>query len=242
MRIPLLYIPGFGLIKSLKIEHFYKSDKYFVPIGCDCHPAYLLRKMHLRTESLPFDWLNIKPLNSLEYIYRNIIGNFKGTLLDLKLNPQGHIISSNFPYAEFYHEKSLINSEDTRKKITKRINRLKEILEIKNIVFLHNIPSKSLESLAQVTYYLKYLDKMKGIIKENDTIHIYIRYDEKLLGNKDNIDILCQELKSRNVAFTKYSRNLEKNGEWGLVRDYPALLKDLKIPFSRSLLPKIYFS
>lgn len=41
------------------IENRYKCKHIIIPIGCDCHPAYMLSSIHLRKISLPFDWLNM---------------------------------------------------------------------------------------------------------------------------------------------------------------------------------------
>ena len=34
--------------------------KYYIPLGCDCHPAGILGKLRLRKDSLPFDWSEIR--------------------------------------------------------------------------------------------------------------------------------------------------------------------------------------
>jgi hypothetical protein len=39
----------------------------FISLGPTCHPAGNLGKLHLRNQSLPFDWLLISELKGFEY-------------------------------------------------------------------------------------------------------------------------------------------------------------------------------
>ena len=80
MRIPLIYIPKTRYKKFLHIEKRYNSDKLIIPLGCDCHPAFMLDSLHLRTTSLPFDWLNIDPIRTFEYVTENINDSFENFL------------------------------------------------------------------------------------------------------------------------------------------------------------------
>ncbi len=54
---------------QLKLNKHYKLVKEILPIGCDCHPAYMLSKLELRKESLPFDWLDTKPHLALNFAF-----------------------------------------------------------------------------------------------------------------------------------------------------------------------------
>ena len=53
----------------LKVSRQFKPTKAIIPIGCDCHPAYMLDKVKIRKESLPFDWLDTEPLLALQYAF-----------------------------------------------------------------------------------------------------------------------------------------------------------------------------
>ena len=105
MKIPLIYIPKMRFKKFLNIEKNYKSPSQIIPIGCDCHPAYVLDKLNIRKFSLPFDWLCIDPIRCLWYVADNIESNFEHFIKNLYRNENGYIVSEKYSFAEFMHEK-----------------------------------------------------------------------------------------------------------------------------------------
>jgi hypothetical protein len=109
--------------KKLYLENRFQSDRLFVSFVCDCHPDYLLDKLHLRKLSLPFDWLKTKPIEGLYFAAANVRENFRYFLHDLTINRNGRIISSAFPCVEFFHDNSLRSDPGEQEKCCRRISR-----------------------------------------------------------------------------------------------------------------------
>ena len=86
---------------QLKINKQYKPLKSILPIGCDCHPAYMISKLELRNESLPFDWLDTKPSLALHYAFINVKDN---AFLDPTIIPDGD------PVAKFTYQGQTYNN------------------------------------------------------------------------------------------------------------------------------------
>ena len=80
MKVKLKFSKKYNYV--LVIKKRFGASKFLIPIGCDCHPAYMLKSLNLRKQSLPFDWLDTKPLFGLKYVYENIVNKFNFFLLD----------------------------------------------------------------------------------------------------------------------------------------------------------------
>jgi len=239
MKIPILYIPKTKYKKFLHIEKSYYCEKKIIPIGCDCHPAYTLQKLNIRKLSLPFDWLNTDPIKGLKFVYENLENNFIYFIEDLKVNSRNHIVSKKYPYAEFMHEKNLIKNKSDRIKFERRINRLKLLLK-NDTFFLFNITSESLKSEKNVSDFYNSVLIFKNKMKKNQTLCIYIRYDENLNENEPFCNTLFEKLNNlKNINITKYIRNKSKEGIWGNKKYYPKLYKSLGIKIYLTF-PKIY--
>ena len=94
-----------GKKKSKKV-HIYSrfySKENIIPIGSDCHSAYILNALNIRKQSLVFDWLFSDSRLGIKYVNDNIKSEFKFFLNDLKLNFRDHIVSEFFPDTEFFH-------------------------------------------------------------------------------------------------------------------------------------------
>lgn len=230
LRIPLVVLPKFR--KYLYIENRFETEETIVPIGCDCHPAFTMKKLHIREDSLPFDWLNTDPVLGIKYVEDNILNNFSNYLSGLYRNDNGHIVSKAYGFVEFIHEKDLIENIDSQTKLRRRVDRFLEIFKSKDCSFLYNIKSESLKSDDDVKKFVSSVRKFLQLIKEKDKLHIYIRYDEDFTENKQYCENLFFELKNiEKVQVVKYIRKLKKYGMWGKVSKYPKLYKklDLKI-------------
>lgn len=238
MKIPLIILPKFK--KLLIIEKKYNSQNLIIPVGSDCHPAHSLQKLNIRTESFPFDWLNTNPLLGLTFVEHNIRNNFKYFISDLAVNEKGQIVSKTYPYAEFVHEKDLIDNRITAIKIKKRITRFMDSYNSRNCIFLYNIPSTCLEDIKSLKAFLHSVISFANFIKKNDKLAIYIRYDESCDENKLHCDELYNELHLlKNVSITKYIRKLEKYGIWGDEKGYPKLFANLGLNINLTF-PRIY--
>ena len=239
MRIPFIILPKYR--KYIKIEKKYISKNLIIPIGCDCHPSYTLGKLNIRIHSLPFDWLNTDPILGVQYVVDNLKTDFTNFLSNLTLNEKGNIVSQNYPYAEFLHEKDLIANELTRIKFKRRITRFLDFYKTNDCFFLYNVTSESLINSEKATFFIKSVEDFSKLIKANDKVFIYIRYDESLQEN----EIYCNQVfdaiqKIDKVATAKYIRSLKKYGGWGNEKEYFNLYKKLGIKLKLAF-PRIYF-
>lgn len=239
MRILIFYIPKTRFKKFLFIEKRYKCRKEIIPIGCDCHPAYTLHELNIRKNSLPFDWLNTNPIKGLKFVSDNLENNFIDFLEKLFKNSKGHIVSEKYPYAEFMHEKKLIECKSERDKYIRRINRFQKLIN-KEVYFLYNVTSNSLESEKHVKEFYNSVLDFSSQIKKNQLLCIYIRYNENLKEN-DSYCLMLMELLMdiKNVKIVNYIREKDKEGIWGNKKYYPALYKSLGIKIYLTY-PKIY--
>lgn len=238
MRIPVLYLPKTRFKKFLYIQKRYKCNQLIVPLGCDCHPAYVLKSLYLRNYSLPFDWLSINPVRTFEYMNENINDKFENFLKNPKLNERGYFISEKYPYSEFMHEKDL-NSQETINKFERRIDRFLKILKSRQIYFLHNIPVNSLQAESDINLYINSIKLFQSKIPAGSTIHIYLRFDENLSENELLSEKLYSELLSLNIHAYKYLRGLKDNGIWGNASYYHYLLANLGLKIKMTF-PKIF--
>lgn len=240
MRIPLIYIPRTKLKKFLYIEKRYKSNKLIIPIGCDCHPAFMLQKLNIRINSYPFDWMNTDPIKGLEYVTENIKTQFNDFLKEVKKNERGYYVSSQYPYAEFFHEKELDKNRKDQKKLKRRSDRFLKSINNK-CGFLYNITSEALNSKEKSEAFCESAIKFCQLLKKDQKLHIYIRYDENLNENKE----FCIELKNnlknvKKINIADYVREQNKEGIWGNEKKYPSLLKSMGLEIKITF-PKIYF-
>ncbi len=240
MRLPIFYIPKTRFKKFLIIEQKYKSDREIIPLGCDCHPAYTLQKLNIRKTSLPFDWLNCDPIKGLLFVHDNVETNFKYFLINLCRNSKGHIVSERYPFAEFIHEKNLIEKDADKLKFAKRISRFQQMV-FKNTYYLYNITSHALDSESSVYSFYESVLQFDAILDSQHSLCIYIRYDESINENKIYCEMLIglvNELKFVKIA--NYIRKLDQDGIWGDANYYPTLYSSLGIKIKMTY-PKIYF-
>jgi len=240
MRIPLLYIPKTGIKKFLYINKQYSASRLILPIGCDCHPAYCLQKLHIRQHSFPFDWLNINPAKAISYVLENINTHFSHFLENLEPNEAGNIVSATYPFAEFIHEKDLDINPVAQQKFVRRQKRFLNALAKEPVDLLFNIPVSELNKQQDVDYFHQSVTDLAAAIKSNDRICIYIRYDEDLNENSFLTDVLLKQLSQSNkITVSMYCRSLSRYGIWGNPNKYPQLLTSLGIKLQKKF-PKIY--
>ncbi len=220
------------------IEKRYKCNHVILPLGCDCHPAYMLNALHLRKWSLPFDWLNIKPIRTFEYVAENIKDGFENFLKNPKLNEEGYFVADHYLYAEFMHEKDLTHQK-TIHKFNRRINRFLNLVKSGQMHFLHNIPVNSIQTENDINQYVNSIKEFQTSVSPNSTLHIYLRFDDNLSENKLLAEKLYSELQRLNIPIDKYLRGLKEYGIWGVKSYYPSLLANLGINIKVTF-PKIY--
>ena len=240
MRIPLLYIPKTGIKKFLYIDKQYSASRLILPIGCDCHPAYCLQKLHIRQHSFPFDWLNTAPIKALSYVLDNINTNFSFFLEGLHPNKEGNIVSATYPFAEFIHEKDLDVNPTAQQKFIRRQKRFLDALANEPVDLLFNIPASEIKDQEDVDYFCQSVRDLANAIKNSDRICIYIRYDENINENAVLAEALLKQLSQLNkITITEYCRSLSQYGLWGNPNKYPQLLTSLGITLQKKF-PKIY--
>lgn len=228
MRIPILYIPHYNIKRFFYIERRFKYIKPIIPVGCDCHPAYTLDYLNIRTKSLPFDWLNMDPVKSLDYVTKNLKYDFSDFLSDMTKNKNGYYVSSVYPETEFMHEKDMLSSSAITK-FKRRISRLLNIIREEEVVFLHNLPVDALDNEEDVDLYCNNVREFLENMKEGDSLKIYLRFDEDLQDNELLVNKLLEKLNVFNVKVVKYLRRYKEFGTWGNTKDYIPLFESLGI-------------
>jgi hypothetical protein len=215
---------------QLKINRCYYADKAIIPIGSDCHPAYMLTKMELRNESLPFDWLDTKPIFALQYAYENIRDSFCFFMDELKINSDGKVYAEKYPCALFYHFDDLPTNKILKSKIEKRIQRFLYIIQSKSCCFVHSTTSITFDTNNIVIDYVETVKKFISLLKKDDELLIYLRYDETIEENKINCEKLFELISPlRKCRIIRYLRNKSKFGDWGDETKYIELIRDLSI-------------
>ena len=218
------------VIYKLRISNRYHAKKSVMPIGCDCHPAYMLNKMELRKESLPFDWLDTKPSGALLYAFENIRDSFSSFIKDLKVNEQQKVFASTYPDALFYHFDDLIINKSLQKKIQQRCQNFLKIYNNKACYFIHNTTSLNFDNPEKVTSFVFSVQQFKTILKPTDELLVYLRYDESLYENQHYCETVMDSVnKLSNCRMIGYVREKEKFGIWGNETVYTKLLDDLGV-------------
>lgn len=82
-----------------------------ISLGCNCHPAYWLRELGLRTSSMPFDWLLGSPEHFMHFVNESIQADFAGWPSLLTLNQRGKVVCELYPYIELFHHQCLLDEE-----------------------------------------------------------------------------------------------------------------------------------
>jgi hypothetical protein len=229
--------------KNLYIENRLCYDNAIVSLGCDCHPAYVLDTLHIRKQSLPFDWLKTEPTEGLNFAAANFRNDFKNFLSDLAINEKGNVVSQHFPFSEFFHDKDLLVDNNAHEKYKRKILRLLDLKQCARIDYLYTI---SISDLSQVTVANNFLESIKMFLKEikdDDTLHIYFRCETLDREDQKIFDYFFEETKLlRNTLICLYLRETATYGIWGNEKNYKGLLSDLKINIRKKVFHEIYIS
>jgi len=131
--------------------------------------------------------------------------------------------------AEFVHEKELIGNHAQIEKFKRRILKFAKFIH-KDNTYLYCLNSSSISDQNQAIYFLTTIKDFLGVISENSTLCVYIRYD----NDKNFKSDFCNSIKSsaensNQVQIVNYCRDLDVFGIWGNERTYPILLKSLGI-------------
>jgi hypothetical protein len=211
----------------------------FISLGPMCHPAGNLKRLNLRKQSLPFDWLLCSEDRGFEYINNLINTNFSKFTTNLIYNHRKKVISKNYDYVEFFHHDLLKNVSDIKEEsketlievMNKRGDRFINIIsnKINKVIFLYMLHHTTLIKNGLINNRKLYEDMINFNtnlnIKCNFKVLVYLYND-----NKDYNLILPDELNNlNNFIFDKYIRNQTVNKTYGSMNDFKQLLKKNKL-------------
>ncbi|WP_414846011.1 DUF1796 family putative cysteine peptidase [Chryseobacterium sp. IT-36CA2] len=232
MKIPLFYIPKTRYKYFLEIKKKYKSEKYIIPIGKDCHAAHSLDILNIRNQSLPYDWVRLKSMSGLRTVSQNIQEHFKFFLSDLKRNEEGNTYAEKYPEAEFTHARAVIDDPKLRNTFEKRCQRILDIISHQPVAFLHIIEITKF-NLIDAKLFCSMAKDFTKVLKQEDSLHIYMRFDEEI-ENKEVCNFLLNEIsKIPQVYITTYIREKTKHGIWGNENEYPKLYESLNLKIQK---------
>lgn len=80
-----------------------------ISIGSNCDVAFALKKLNLRKESFPFDWLLISYQYGLAYVSQLIETNFNDFLYPLEYDENNKVYPVKYPKLKFYHHDLIAN-------------------------------------------------------------------------------------------------------------------------------------
>ena len=212
----------------------------FISLGPNCHPSGNLRKLNLRKQSLPFDWLLCNRFRVFEYVNSLINTSFSNFTTNLIYNHRGKVISKDYDYVEFFHYDLIKNftigrPEDDGKNLidvmNKRGKRFMDIISNENneVVFLCMLHHTWLIKDGLIDNDKLYQDMINfdtnSNIKCNFKVLVYFYND-----NEDYNLIIPNELGNlKNFIFDKYIKNLNVSTVYGDCIDFKQLLEKNKL-------------
>jgi hypothetical protein len=201
-----------------------------IPVGFDCHPAYVLRALQLREQSFPFDWLNTKASTGFHYVNCNIRSRFADCLDELTTNVYGKVISARYPETEFTHFDDLIENVKLRQTLARRAERFLEMFQRRNCLFLCAVSSLGLQNAEEVRELVAAAHEFHELSGGRHRLLVYVRFNESFQENEEICRQLTFELnRIPNVTVAHYIRGLSQFGIWGNPAGYTALLSSLGI-------------
>jgi len=205
-------------------------DEVIISLGCDCHPAYLLKRLDLHRVSMPFDWLSTDAIHGIKYVYDNIRTDFSYFLRDLKKDKDGLVYSAFYECSRFFHHEDILYNKKTYDAFERRARRFMSYLERSDCLFLYNVTSYAMDSQESVMTFYNSLIEFKRVLKSKDRLLVYIRYDESTEENAKYCMLLA-ELTAQldNIRMAHYVRHTNQYGIWGDETAYYSLLRDLDV-------------
>lgn len=221
-----------NLIKrfAFGVQRQYRSSRPIIPIGCDCHPAQVLRMLGIRTISFPFDWLCSHPARGISYVNSNVENRFDLFLCDLKPNRHGHLTSQHYPETEFVHFSRLTTDAILRQKFSERAERFMDMYENHDCSFIYNLSAIGLGNDLEVESFIDSVGTFLNQSSRRHTLHVYIRYDEDTSEGQERGDLVEAQLReTKDVVVVKYVRQLKAYGIWGSPAKHIELIESLGI-------------
>ena len=189
--------------------------KFHISLGPNCHSAFHLVKLKIRSQSLPFDWLLCSDKMGIYYVNKCIETNFSDYLLNLS-NIDNFTISNNYPFVKFIHSNPLDKGDyDT---LTDRAERFMNIINDKtNFCFFYFGCSKDAFETNFDTIkndIINFISLMES--KCSYLLVFYVTHDKKF--NFDNYWLFD------NVLVLKYVKNINKARDFGNHKDFINLI------------------
>lgn len=163
-------------------------SQVFIPIGNDCSVAYNLSQLGKRQFASPFDWIRLNNIAQVIELLENDFDDFL-TLEHLKIKRT----VTGFPLLEDDWIDLHSDTSDGRP----------EIINSKyNISFLHDFSSDNFsEELSSVKEkYIRRIDRLREILKNDDIIKIFVRgtLKKKIPREKDLLEKCLHRLEVQN--------------------------------------------
>ncbi len=185
-----------------------------VSLGCNCHPAWWLRKLNLRGPAMPFDWLLSKPHLGLDFAVTVQDNGFDGWLDGLSVNARGHPVSSRYPAIELFHHHDLVADDPElraaeHKRLTLRAADFGVTVARGGVDFLYCFPLRDkLPQPAELQAFERSVDRALASWP-SATLHVYFLSDAPgLLGRP------LLKTRDRLVEHAYFrDRNIDRN--WG---------------------------
>lgn len=196
-------------------------NKLIIPIGNDCMSAGNLKKLNLRKQSFPFDYLLINPRRVFEYVNDLINTRFEYFTQNLIYNKNNFVISENYDYVEFRHH-DLIKKNELIETMKKRGKRFLDIIDNQDneVCFLVKLYHKFVDNINLYNDMKTFNDNKN--IKCNWKVLVYIYND-----NDDFEFSLPENFKNLNkFIFYKFIRNQKNDKVYGDVNDFKKMLQD----------------
>jgi len=157
----------------------------------------------------------------------------------MKANEFGHLVSEKYPYSEFIHEKNIDRNAGDRDRFKRRITRFLRFLG-KDVSFLYNVTGASFTTDKVVDFFYGSVVDFLHVMKKNDKLHIYIRYNEDCTENESQCNRLIEKIGNLDqVVIARYLRSMSQYGTWGNENKYLALYDELGIKLKQTF-PRIF--
>jgi hypothetical protein len=187
---------------------------HIISLGCNCHPAYWLKKTKLNCQTFPFDWLLMRrPHLGIDYIldvYQKLFSDFTQ---DLTWNQRGHPVAKNYPLTEFFHHHSLLSEqvEDAileREKLRRRIERFVQAVKRPvKFVYCYFLYGESMSESA-ITHFSRSVDRLLQQWQQAELL-VYFLSDDKT-----SLQLPILPVRKR-LSVELYYRDKEIDKNWG---------------------------
>ncbi len=189
--------------------------KEIIPLGCNCHPAYWLKKCNLQPFAYPFDLLCSPAHAGIQYCVDNLSNNFSLCLESLTRNETGHCVSTNYPDTLLFHHQALLSAHprlklDEHQKLQRRIERFKNTINTQEIIFLYcySIEDQLVQE-SSLNFFEASVKELLATVK-NSKLLVYFMEDNADSGFNWEPKSFIPRL-----SVMKYIRNTNVHEVWG---------------------------